>query len=46
MGVYVPSIFERKSRLRFVNILNLAKKLYARIGQWVEALYKAWNVVD
>ena len=32
--------------LKLVNILNLTKKLYDRIRQWVEALYKTWNVVS
>ena len=44
--VYAPSIFASKYRLRLVNILNLAKKIYGRIGQWFVALYKTWNVVS
>ena len=48
-GVHAPAIFARKCRLRLVNILNLAKRLYRlydRIGQWVEVLYKTCNVVS
>ena len=38
MRVYVPSIFAQNCTLKLVKILNLAKRLYDRKGQWVEAL--------
>ena len=43
--VYAASIFARNYRLKLVKIRNLQKRLYGRIGQWVEALHKTWNVV-
>ena len=41
VGVYAPSIFAKKCRYWIWQ-----KRLYDRIGQWVEALYKTWNVVS
>ena len=41
VGIYIPSIFARKCRYWIWQ-----KRLFDRIGQWVEALYKIWNVVS
>ena len=41
VGVYAPSIVVRTCRYWIWQ-----KRLYDRIGQWVEALYKIWNVVS
>ena len=38
VGIYAPSILLKKCR-QLVNILNLARRLYDKIGQWVEVLY-------
>ena len=41
VGVYAPSIFAKRCRCWIWQ-----KRLYDRIGQWLETLYKIWNVVS
>ena len=41
VGIYAPSVFAWKRKYWIWQ-----KRLHDRIGQWVEALYKTWNVAS
>ena len=41
----LPQYLQGITRLKLFEMQNLQKRLYGKIGQWVEALYKTWNVV-